>query len=207
MSPLPRTWDIAQRIIAAFALLPASVIVVLTALLIRLTSIGPVFVCQQREGYQGRLFRMLKLRTMIRDADAYLEHYLSMNPEAAAQWKAYGCLTQDPRIPCVVARLARRYSIDELPQLLNVVLGDMNLVGPRPLPAYVSKRMRRLHRETRWRLRPGMTGLWQVSGRSEKQIKDMGRIDYVYAKRRSVALDVYILLRTLPAVVSARGAY
>jgi lipopolysaccharide/colanic/teichoic acid biosynthesis glycosyltransferase len=201
------TWEAAQRLVAAAALTPAMAIASIAALLIQFSGRGPVLVCQQREGYQGRPFRMYKLRTMVPDADIRLEEVLSRDADAAAEWQAFGRLKNDPRIPGAIAKLVRRCSIDELPQLINVVLGDMNLIGPRPLPAVIARCMRDRDREARRTLRPGITGLWQVTGRSDRDIAAMGRIDRIYVKNRSLALDVWILTRTPVAVVSRRGAY
>ena len=140
------------------------------------------------------------------DADTRLASFLA-DRAAAEEWRRFGRLTHDPRIAGRFGAWARRYSIDELPQLMNVVRGEMALVGPRPLPPDIAARLRAEDLEARRAVAPGMTGLWQVSGRSELDLEAMGRLDRDYVQRRSVLLDLSILLRTLPTVVSARGAY
>jgi lipopolysaccharide/colanic/teichoic acid biosynthesis glycosyltransferase len=146
------------------------------------------------------VFSFLKFRTMVCDADALLPGLSDRNESDGLLFKIH----DDPRVPAV-GRLLRRYSIDELPQLWNVVRGDMSLVGPRPLPvspdAFTGDARRRL------RVKPGITGLWQVSGRSKLSWDETVRLDMDYVDRWSLVLDLKILLRTPAAVVRARGAY
>jgi len=125
----------------------------------------------------------------------------------AREWSQYGRLAYDPRIAGPIAGLARRFSVDELPQIFNVVCGQMNLVGPRPLPVVIVANMRPEHRRYRQAVLPGITGLWQVSGRSELTIDTMGRLDSIYVHKRTVSLDLSILLRTVCVVLNSRGAY
>jgi exopolysaccharide biosynthesis polyprenyl glycosylphosphotransferase len=171
------------------------------ALAIKLDSSGPILFRQQRLGRNGEPFEMLKFRSMIRDADRHLETLRERNEAEGPMFK----IRRDPRLTRV-GRVLRRLSLDELPQLINVLRGDMSLVGPRPpLPSEVAKyepwQLGRL------RARPGMTGLWQVSGRSEVPFHDMVRLDLHYIRNWSLQMDVEILLRTVPAVLSNRGAY
>ncbi|HEV7741032.1 MAG TPA: sugar transferase [Pseudolysinimonas sp.] len=181
------------------ALLPVFVV---TAVLVKATSRGPVFYGQERIGLSGEPFTMLKFRSMVTDADAHLAELL------AAQGTGDTPLFKvrdDPRVTSV-GRVLRRYSVDELPQLLNVIRGDMSLVGPRPqrdgeVRLYDSKAGRRLV------VKPGMSGLWQVSGRSNLSWEDSIRLDLYYVENWSITNDIIILLRTARAVVGADGAY
>ena len=171
------------------------------AVAIKLDSPGPTFYRQVRVGKDGRRFRMLKFRSMQQDADGLVVSLLERNEVTGPMFK----IRRDPRITRV-GRFLRRYSLDELPQLINVVLGDMSLVGPRPptdseIEKYEDWQLGRL------RAVPGITGLWQVSGRSEVPFHDMVRLDLHYIRNWSFALDVEILLRTIPAVLTSKGAY
>jgi exopolysaccharide biosynthesis polyprenyl glycosylphosphotransferase len=171
------------------------------AFAIKIDSMGPVFYRQERVGKDGRRFNMLKFRSMCEDAELRLGT-LKQHNEATGPLFKMRC---DPRVTRV-GRILRRWSLDELPQLLNVLRGEMSLVGPRPpLPAEVEQyedwELGRL------RAVPGLTGLWQVSGRSEVPFHDMVRLDLHYIRNWSLALDLEILLRTIPAVLSNRGAY
>jgi exopolysaccharide biosynthesis polyprenyl glycosylphosphotransferase len=171
------------------------------ALSIKLDSPGRILYGQTRVGRNGRHFKMLKFRSMCQDADKRLAELVHQNEATGPLFK----IKKDPRITRVGAFL-RRWSLDELPQLLNVLKGDMSLVGPRPpLPSEVARyedwelgRLRAL---------PGLTGLWQVSGRSEVPFHDMVRLDIHYIRNWSIGLDLEILLRTVPAVLTNRGAY
>jgi exopolysaccharide biosynthesis polyprenyl glycosylphosphotransferase len=182
-------------------LIAISPVLALIALAIKLDSHGPVFYRQTRVGKNGRHFSMLKFRSMCVDADKKLDDLKHQNEATGPLFK----IKADPRITRI-GRIMRRYSLDELPQLFNVVRGEMSLVGPRPpLPAEVAEyedwQLGRL------RATPGLTGLWQVSGRSEVPFHDMVRLDLHYIRNWSLSLDLEILLRTVPAVVSSRGAY
>ena len=203
---MPDLWSISQRILAAVLLALSVPLWLGFAILIRANSPGGPIVKQSREGRGGAIFTVFKLRTMHCDADARLAEFLG-DPAAAEEWRRFGRLAHDPRIAGRFGALARRYSIDELPQLVNVVRGEMALVGPRPLPPEIAARLCAADLDARRAVAPGLTGLWQVSGRSELDLEAMGRLDRDYVQRRSVQLDLSILLRTLPVVVSARGAY
>jgi exopolysaccharide biosynthesis polyprenyl glycosylphosphotransferase len=178
-----------------------SPIMALIALAIKLDSPGAIFYRQTRVGKDGRQFSMLKFRSMCIDADQQLDDLREHNEASGPLFK----MKADPRITRI-GRLLRRYSLDELPQLLNVLVGDMSLVGPRPpIPSEVTEyedwQLGRL------RAVPGLTGLWQVSGRSEVAFHDMVRLDLHYIRNWSLALDFEILMRTIPAVFTTRGAY
>ena len=171
------------------------------ALAIKLDSRGPVLYRDRRVGVGEREFGMLKFRTMIRDAAAQQPVLEERNEAPGALFK----IRDDPRVTRV-GRLLRRLSLDELPQLLNVLRGEMSLVGPRPLPLRDYGQLEPWHRK-RYHVLPGMTGLWQISGRSNLTFDDLVRLDFYYIENWSIWLDISILVRTLPAVVTRRGAY
>ncbi|MBD3781905.1 MAG: sugar transferase [Micrococcales bacterium] len=190
-----------DRAAALVALILLSPVILGIALLVRLDSAGPAFFRQERVGEAGRLFPILKFRTMVTDAETRLTPLAEAHDGNEVLFK----LRRDPRVTRVGSVL-RRFSLDELPQLVNVVRGEMSLVGPRPpLPrevdGYESDAVRRL------RVRPGMTGLWQVSGRSDLSWIDSVRLDLWYVDNWSLALDGQILVRTVRAVLQGRGAY
>jgi lipopolysaccharide/colanic/teichoic acid biosynthesis glycosyltransferase len=191
--------DVAGSVMALTLSLPLFLII---AILIKLTSKGPVFFRQDRVGCRGSRFVMLKFRSMYADSDARLHeaHVERLIGQAVPASK----LSDDPRVT-PVGRLLRRTSLDELPQFLNVLAGSMSLVGPRPPIPYEVSRYDDWHME-RLLAKPGITGPWQVSGRSRVSFDDMVRLDIDYVRSRSAWLDVKILFRTVGAVVSGRGA-
>ena len=154
-----------------------------------------------RPGVGGASFACLKFRTMIEGADTYQYGLEAHNEASGALFK----MRDDPRLTRV-GRALRRFSLDELPQLVNVLRGQMSLVGPRPLPQRDFDRLEEWHLQ-RYQVMPGMTGLWQVSGRAELDFDDLVRLDFLYLERWSVFLDLTILVKTLPAVIWGRGAY
>lgn len=166
-----------------------------------LASMGrPVFFVQERAGLYGRKFRMIKFRTMTRDADRHREELLDKNEMSGPVFK----IAQDPRVTRV-GRLLRRWSIDELPQLMNVLGGTMSLVGPRPLPIEEQEGVYGWHRR-RLSMRPGISGLWQVSGRSDVDFENWMALDLKYVDEWSLGLDFLILLKTVRAVLTRSGA-
>jgi len=199
---LQRPIDVVLALMAVVVLLPALVII---ALIIWSYDRGPVFYGHTRIGWQGKTFRCWKFRSMSVDGDRILREYIERNPEARAEWANDRKLRKDPRIT-PIGRFIRASSLDELPQLWNVLIGEMSLVGPRPivadeavkygpaLGAYIS-------------CRPGITGLWQVSGRNDVSYDTRVALDMKYAENRSILLNFSIILRTIPAVLSRRGSY
>jgi len=173
----------------------------LIALAIKLSSRGPVFYTDTRIGLGERPFRMLKFRTMVRGADRRQSELEGANEAGGVLFK----IRDDPRVT-TVGRVLRRLSLDEVPNVINVVRGEMSLVGPRPLPVRDYERLEAWHRK-RYNVLPGMTGLWQVAGRSDLTFDDLVRLDFYYLENWSIWLDVTILFRTPAAVLSQRGAY
>ena len=165
----------------------------------------PLF-SQDRVGKSNETFRTYKFRTMVPDANAALEAALKADEALREEWEKNFKLKNDPRITRV-GKWLRRMSLDELPQLYNVLIGDMSLVGPRPLPMYHHAQLPKHIRNLRKRVRPGITGLWQVSGRSESGNEGMIRWDGYYVRNWSIWLDIVILFRTVRAVIKAKGAY
>ncbi|SFC73751.1 sugar transferase [Tropicimonas isoalkanivorans] len=201
---LKRIFDLVLTVPIVIAALP---ILVLAAIAIRLTDPGPIFYTQVREGLGGRKIRILKLRTMYRDADRLLAELLERDPEARAEWNTHFKLRNDPRILPVVGTLLREFSLDELPQVFNVILGDMSLVGPRPFPEYHLAAMCPEFRARRASVVPGLTGIWQISDRSQADVALQEQLDGYYLNNRSFWLDVSILYRTVGAVFGRNGAY
>jgi lipopolysaccharide/colanic/teichoic acid biosynthesis glycosyltransferase len=204
MQRLKLAIDLALGAIFLCATLP---VIVLSAALVRLASPGPAFFWQRREGLGGEVFLMWKIRTMRIDAQETLAYHLAAHPKAKEEWERYRRLACDPRVIPGIGRFLRRTSLDELPQLWNVVRGDMSLVGPRPIELEVLERFDPEFRRLRQTVRPGLTGLWQVSGRSEGDMQELKAIDAAYLREWSLLLDLKILCHTLWAVLSRRGAY
>lgn len=196
-----RVLDVTLAATALLALLPLFLGIML---LIRATSQGPVFYGHERVGFGGRRFRCYKFRTMVTDGDQVLEAYLTKFPAERQVWLAERKLRNDPRITPLGAVL-RKLSIDELPQLYNILAGHMSIVGPRPvvsdeLQIYGTSAAHYL------RTRPGLTGLWQISGRNDTSYRKRVMLDRLYVLRWSILLDMRIVLMTIPAVLSSRGA-
>jgi exopolysaccharide biosynthesis polyprenyl glycosylphosphotransferase len=193
-----RAFDLVASVTGLLLLSP---LVGAVALTVRMTSSGPVFYRQRRVGQRGRPFTMLKFRTMRDGADAEVAELRLKHGMNDLMFK----LRDDPRITRV-GRLLRRFSIDEVPQLLNVARGDMSLVGPRPpLPEEVAEYED--WQFDRLEVPPGITGLWQVSGRSELSFDECVRLDLFYIENWSLAYDIYIVAKTLPVLFTRRGAF
>lgn len=175
--------------------------------LVKLKSHGPALFVQVREGRLGRPLRVPKIRTMWHDAEPRMEEYLARDTQRRAEWESSFKLLNDPRVVPGIGRILRRFSIDELPQLWSVVRGDMSLVGPRPFPAYHLDALSREARELRSQVRPGLTGLWQVTARGVAGVEAQQAHDIYYIRNWSLWLDLYILARTALVVLSGKGAY
>jgi undecaprenyl-phosphate galactose phosphotransferase len=188
----------------AILLVLLSPLMALIALLVRASSAGPVFFAQERIGKGGRRFRCLKFRTMLQNADQRLEGLLASDPAVREEWMKYSRITNDPRVTGI-GRLLRRLSLDELPQLWNVLKGEMSLVGPRP---YMPREIEKIgsFMDVITRVRPGLTGLWQVSGRNELLFDERLLLDEHYVKNWSLWMDAAIGLRTMRVVVRGKGA-
>ena len=200
---LRRGLDLLIAVPAAVVFAP---VILLAAVAIRFTDPGPVFFRQAREGRGGTTIRVLKLRTMYRDAEQRLKDLLARDPKARLEWQTHFKLKDDPRILPVIGNFLRSSSCDELPQLFNVIAGDMSIVGPRPFPVYHLEAMNGSFRKKRCTVTPGITGLWQVSERSNADIALQQQLDEFYIENRSIWLDAYIVLKTFSAVVSKNGA-
>ena len=199
---LKRALDVALSLVL---LAVASAGMILIAFAIRLVSGGPAIYRHRRVGRDGTGFDCLKFRTMVLDADAALAAHLARSPDARAEWEAGRKLRDDPRILGRLGRVLRQTSLDELPQLFNVLAGHMSLVGPRPV---MHDELACYGRDLRWYLavRPGVTGPWQVGGRSDTTYAERVGLDVDYARNPSLLRDLAILLRTARLVFSGRGA-
>jgi exopolysaccharide biosynthesis polyprenyl glycosylphosphotransferase len=195
---IKRAFDLVVSVLVVLVGLPLWLLI---ALAIKLSSRGPVFYRDKRIGLGEQEFGMLKFRTMVADAAERQPELERSNEVGGALFK----IRDDPRVTGV-GRALRRFSIDEIPQVLNVLWGEMSLVGPRPLPVRDYLLLQDWHRR-RYRVLPGMTGLWQISGRSSLTFDDLVRLDFYYIENWSVWLDITILAKTIPAVLSRRGAY
>ena len=194
-------------VLGSILLCTALPVIVLSAALVRLASPGPAFFWQRREGLGGKVFWMCKIRTMHIDAQETLDCHLAAYPKAKEEWERYRRIACDPRVIPGIGRFLRRTSLDELPQLWKVVRGEMSIVGPRPIELEVLEHFNPKHRQLRQTVRPGLTGLWQVSGRSETDMQEVQAIDAAYLREWSLLLDLKILCHTPRAVLSGRGAY
>jgi lipopolysaccharide/colanic/teichoic acid biosynthesis glycosyltransferase len=198
--PMPlwkRAVDLAGATIALVVLSP---VMILAALAVKLTSRGPIIFKQRRAGLGGRPFTILKFRTMCTDAEARKPRLLTQSEQDGPAFK----LGNDPRITAA-GKILRMTSIDELPQLWNVIRGEMSLVGPRPLPIEESNSCDLWHRR-RLEVTPGMTCIWQIEGRSRVTFDEWMRMDARYVRRRRLAHDLWLLIKTIPAVLFSRGA-
>ena len=193
-----KAFDLVVSIVVVVVGLPVWLLI---ALAIRLDSRGPVLYRDRRIGVGEREFGMLKFRTMVEGAAELQDELEDQNEAEGALFK----IREDPRLTRV-GRILRRLSLDELPQVLNVLGGEMSLVGPRPLPVRDYQLLEGWHRK-RYNVLPGITGLWQISGRSSLTFDDLVRLDFYYIENWSIWLDISILVKTLPAVIAGRGAY
>ena len=196
-----RLLDIAIAGVALIFVLP---LLTAVGLLIRLQDGGKAVYAQKRYGRNGRTFMCYKLRSMVANADERLQEILAQDPEARAEWEETQKLTNDPRIT-PLGHFIRKTSIDELPQLINILRGEMSLVGPRPIVENEISKYGEFYRDY-CAVRPGLTGLWQVEGRSDTTYEQRVQLDVKYAHTRNFTGDIMIMLRTVPAVLMSRGA-
>lgn len=195
---LKRTTDLLGALVGLLLFAP---LMILTAVLIKLDSQGPVFFVQDRVGQNGRIFRIYKFRTMVANAEVLLDQLVDLDTLDEPMFK----LRDDPRVTHI-GRTLRRWSIDELPQLVNVLKGEMSLVGPRPEEIQIVRYYNHWHR-SRLMAKPGMTGPVQVSGRGDLSLEERVRLEIDYIRNHSLRRDLKILLKTIPAVIRGYGAY
>lgn len=197
-----RCFDICGALAGLIALSP---LLLMLAAMVKLSDGGSVFYRHGRIGRNGKVFDCLKFRTMVPNGDEVLSAYLAEDAEAREEWLATRKLKHDPRVTRL-GTVLRRLSLDELPQILNILQGDMSIVGPRPV---VKKELELYGKAASYYLnsRPGLTGLWQISGRNDVSYDQRVAYDMHYVENWSIAFDVKIILRTLPAVCMARGSY
>lgn len=199
-----RTYTLSKRIMdltISLLLLPFIIpVIAICSLILWIENPGPVFFCQQRTGWRGKRFKMFKLRTMVVNAEQIKQDLRHLNQLTWPDFK----ISNDPRVT-KVGRFLRKTSLDELPQIFNVLLGEMSLVGPRPT-SFAAQTYKTWHTE-RLEVLPGITGLWQVSGRSDVDLDDRLRLDIEYIQRRSLWFDITLLFKTIFAVIHPKGAY
>jgi lipopolysaccharide/colanic/teichoic acid biosynthesis glycosyltransferase len=200
---LKRVIDLVLTVPFALLTLPITLAAILA---VRVLDPGRAIFIQQRIGKDGRPFGVYKIRTMYQDAGDRLDRCLAEDPALAEEWRTHFKLKQDPRILPVIGQILRKYSIDELPQLWNVLKGDMSLVGPRPFPAYHLESFDPDFQHLRQSVVPGLTGLWQISSRSDGDLENQKQQDTLYIENWSLWLDMKILIDTVPAVLLAKGA-
>ena len=198
-----RTFDIFFSTLVFIIFIPLFLVVMT---IIKISSKGPVFFAHKRCGKNLSEFNMLKFRTMCINSDDLLKEYISENPDAYADLKERNKLKSDPRVT-KFGSILRKTSIDELPQLMNVIRGDMSIVGPRPDAKEAVDNFLSDYREIYAKVRPGITGLWQVSGRSEVKYQERVKLDYLYVLNWSIWLDFVIVLKTFKAILGGKGAY
>ena len=199
---LKRGIDVA---VALFVLLVAAPLILMVSACLLLAQGRPILIRHRRLGRGGRSFSCFKFRTMVVDGDDVLRRHLAENPAARVEWQVARKLKADPRVTAI-GQVLRKSSIDELPQVLNILFGEMSLVGPRPIvEAETHHYGPHIHRY--YQVRPGLTGLWQVSGRSDVSFPRRVQMDLAYVESRSLRKDMAIIARTIPAILRARGSY
>ncbi|QND45142.1 sugar transferase (plasmid) [Rhizobium lusitanum] len=201
---LKRGFDVTSALMGLIFISPLFLMLMLM-LLVKLSDRGPIFYGHRRIGHNGKTFGCLKFRTMVVDGDRVLQAYLKANPRAMDEWRATRKLQNDPRVTLIGAVL-RKLSLDELPQLINIIRGEMSVVGPRPV---VEDELERYETSAIYYLqsRPGLTGLWQVSGRNDVSYESRVAFDTHYVKNWSLGSDMMIIAKTIPAVCLSRGSY
>ena len=199
---LKRCLDICLALVMGILCSPIMIII---ALLIKLDSKGPIFFRQKRIGLGGKEIYIWKFRTMVQNADEILQEYFRKNPELKKEWEMNQKLINDPRI-IKIGKFLRKTSLDELPQLWNVLKGDLSMVGPRPIIYEEIEKYKQAF-ELYKKVRPGITGLWQISGRNNLSYSERINLDTYYVRNWSIWLDIYILAKTPLEVLKCNGAY
>lgn len=198
---LKRLFDI---VVASIALVLLAPLLIVIALIVRLQDGQKALYAQPRYGLDGTTFMCIKLRSMVPDAAERLQAVIDKCPEARREWETTRKISNDPRIT-PLGQFIRKTSIDELPQLINIIRGDMSIVGPRPIPTYERGKYGEGFQQYS-KVRPGLTGLWQISGRSDTTYEERVKLDIEYVNTQSFWGDIAIILKTIPAVVFSRGA-
>jgi exopolysaccharide production protein ExoY len=201
-----RSFDILFSLAALIGGLPFFVAI---AILVKLSSPGPIFYCSLRIGRKGRLFKFWKFRSMHRDADQRLEVMLSSDPKLRREWQKYFKLKNDPRLTRIGAFL-RKTSLDEFPQFWNVLIGDLSIVGPRPYLPREASEIRKIlgdEMEKIFSVRPGLTGIWQTAGRSHLTFEERVKLEVNYVNLRSFLFDLRLILKTIPILFFSKGAF
>lgn len=201
--PLKRTFDIIFSLCVLSFGFP---IFLLIALCVKLSSRGPIFYAHERIGRGGQPFACYKFRSMYKDADKRLEELLNLEPTLRKEWETTYKLKNDPRITPIGAFL-RKTSFDELPQFWNVLKGDLSVVGPRPVIQQEIEKYFGTKASIILSIRPGLTGIWQVSGRSDTAYSHRIQLDEMYVDRQSLLLDLKLIVKTIPAMIFSKGAY
>lgn len=201
-----RIFDILFSLVVLLLGLPFFIVI---AFLIKLSSKGPIFYCSLRLGHKGRLFKFWKFRSMHCDADSRLQHLLIQQPKLNKEWKRFFKLKNDPRLT-YLGRLIRKTSLDELPQFWNVLKGDLSVVGPRPYLPREEKRIKELignNIDVLFSVKPGLTGIWQTSGRSALSFEKRIALDLSYVQTHSFLLDMQLIVKTIPEMIASKGAF
>ena len=203
---LKRVFDIFFSLTALICLSPLFLVI---ALIVKVSSPGPVFYCSLRIGKEGRLFKFWKFRSMYRDADERLEHILNSDRRLRKEWEKYYKLKNDPRLTRI-GKFIRKTSIDEFPQFWNVLIGDLSIVGPRP---YLPREMQTIRNiigdrvESMLSVRPGLTGIWQTSGRNFLTFEQRLSLDLHYVNHRNFLYDLKLIAKTIPLLLFPKGAF
>ena len=201
---MQRSFDIGFSIVALFITFP---IILVVGALIKLTDGGKVFYTQERVGKDGKLFRIIKFRSMYMDAEKKLEEILEKDPKAKEEWEKFHKLKNDPRIT-PIGKFIRKTSLDELPQFINVLKGEMSIVGPRPVTKEEIEKFYKDKANLILSVKPGVTGYWQVEGRSDvDDYEERVKMDEWYVRKKNFLLDLKIILKTIKVIFTGKGAY